>query len=341
MANKKGNARQVRGILGLVAVITTVAVSTSLDWFESKIRIPSSGGGGENNNNSKSDSTTTKGTEVVTVVEQDTIVVRPARTLTTPSHLLVPSSTEIISTHNGAFVSSYNTRLRNPNWSCVRLTPARSHQQEEEEEEAVSRTKSRFKEDSMIPTPFRTKPDDFLRSGLDRGHLTAAADVANSQQHMDESFLMSNISPQVGVGMNRHFWQLLESFCRTLTTKFEHVHVCTGPLFLPQLNLETQQWEVKYQVIGPRHDIAVPTHFFKCVHASNATEPAQQACFLVPNRAIDLKQEPLQRFIVSKDEVERLAGFEMFQRKPTEKPAQMLCDQVKCQLAKEAVYGGK
>lgn len=40
-----------------------------------------------------------------------------------------------------------------------------------EEGETGDRTKSLFTEDKSIPTPFRAKLSDYLRSGYDRGHM--------------------------------------------------------------------------------------------------------------------------------------------------------------------------
>ena len=66
-------------------------------------------------------------------------------------------------------------------------------------------------EDESIPGMFRAKLQDYFRSGYDRGHMVPAADAKSSQDAMDETFLLSNIAPQVGVGFNRHC-QLLGSF---------------------------------------------------------------------------------------------------------------------------------
>jgi len=74
---------------------------------------------------------------------------------------------------------------------------------------------------------------------------------------MDETFLLSNIAPQVGSGFNRHCasansfphdaslclltycssnaldWAYLENWCRQLTSSFSDVYVFTIPLYLP------------------------------------------------------------------------------------------------------------
>lgn len=39
---------------------------------------------------------------------------------------------------------------------------------------------------------------------IDRGHMVPAADAKMSQRAMDETFLLSNVAPQVGDGFNRH-----------------------------------------------------------------------------------------------------------------------------------------
>lgn len=60
--------------------------------------------------------------------------------------------------------------------------------------------------------------------------------MSHSQTAMDESFLMTNISPQVGAGFNRGYWSRLEGFVRHLAHQYDAVYVVTGPLFLPTVH---------------------------------------------------------------------------------------------------------
>lgn len=74
---------------------------------------------------------------------------------------------------------------------------------------------------------------------------------------MNETFLLTNIAPQVGAGFNRHCtshltlllhpidrlnstwtidWAYLEDWCRKLTNSFSDVYVFTVPLYLPRLD---------------------------------------------------------------------------------------------------------
>ncbi len=69
--------------------------------------------------------------------------------------------------------------------------------------EGVDRDKSRFQEDESIPEKFRAKLLNYVKSGYDRGHMAPAADIRTTQKALDETFLLTNIAPQVGNGFNR------------------------------------------------------------------------------------------------------------------------------------------
>ena len=65
-----------------------------------------------------------------------------------------------------------------------------------------------FRPDPDVPTGSAT-PQDYTRSGYDRGHLAPAADMSFSVKTMSESFFMSNMSPQAPQ-FNRGIWSKLE-----------------------------------------------------------------------------------------------------------------------------------
>ena len=60
-----------------------------------------------------------------------------------------------------------------------------------------------FREDPDIDERFRAANEDFALSGYDRGHLAPAMNHKGSQAAMNATFLLTNISPQVGNGFNR------------------------------------------------------------------------------------------------------------------------------------------
>lgn len=127
------------------------------------------------------------------------------------------------------YVLSYDRRNRVANWVFEHLTYARMKPGED-----TDRGKSEFKEDTFIHPFFRSTNGDYKASGYDRGHLAAAANHRSSQRFMDQTFFLSNIAPQVGVGFNRDKWNDLEKEVRLLAKNHDNVWVCTGPLYLPR-----------------------------------------------------------------------------------------------------------
>ncbi|ODM94403.1 Endonuclease G, mitochondrial [Orchesella cincta] len=127
------------------------------------------------------------------------------------------------------FVLSYDQRNRVPHWVFEHLT--RNHIKHNPE---VDRSKCDFYEDSSIHPFFRAHNSDYKGSGYDRGHLAAAGNHRLSQTHVGETFVLSNIAPQVGKGFNRDAWNTLEKYVRGLTRRYENVYVCSGPLYLPR-----------------------------------------------------------------------------------------------------------
>uniref|UniRef100_A0A1I7VHG7 Endonuclease n=1 Tax=Loa loa TaxID=7209 RepID=A0A1I7VHG7_LOALO len=150
-------------------------------------------------------------------------------------------------------------------------------------------------------------------SGYDRGHLAAAGNHRQSQNAIDQTFLLSNMAPQVGKGFNRGKWNELEKHIRKLARKQKNVYVCTGPLFLPKLEKDGSLF-IKYKVVG-RNNIAVPTHFFKVVLVELMDGKFELEAYILPNTVIP-DDTPLNSFMVPLDSIERSAGFLIFDKLP-------------------------
>lgn len=227
------------------------------------------------------------------------------------------------------FISCYNRQTRNPYWVVEHIT----------EESLAARNADRkfsfFKEDEQIPEIFRGKLKDYFRSGYDRGHQAPAANAKFSQTAMDETFFLTNMSPQVGDGFNRDYWAHLEYFCRQLTKNYQNVRIVTGPLYLPKLDPNDGKYKVTYEVIGNPPNIAVPTHFFKLIVGERPSKNPNSdnisiAAFVLPNAPIP-NETKLTDFEVPVNALERSTGLQFFQRVPETKKRE-LCKEVKCQI---------
>lgn len=77
-------------------------------------------------------------------------------------------------------------------------------------------------------------PTDYRSSGFDRGHIAPAGDMKWSQQVMEESFYMSNITPQ-SPKMNRGRWASLETLTRAWAKEGDETIVVSGPVLRDNL----------------------------------------------------------------------------------------------------------
>jgi endonuclease G len=102
-------------------------------------------------------------------------------------------------------VLSYDRKTRTAHWVFEHLTAEHI-----KKNDAVDRSKCDFKPDESIHPFFRADNSDYRKSGYDRGHLAAAGNHKRDQKHVEQTFYLSNISPQVGQGFNRDSWNRLE-----------------------------------------------------------------------------------------------------------------------------------
>ncbi|KAJ1335106.1 endonuclease G [Microdochium nivale] len=225
-----------------------------------------------------------------------------------------------------ALVSSFDRRTRNPHWVAEHITPASLAQREGD------RQHSTFLEDAAVPEQFRARLKDYARSGFDRGHQVPAADCKWSQKAMDETFYLTNMSPQVGEGFNRDYWAHFEDFCRRLTGRYPSVRVVTGPLYLPKRDPVDNKWYVKYEMIGNPPNVAVPTHFYKVIFAEDGRTGGNVAigAFVLPNAVIP-NDKPLTDFEVPLEAVERASGLEFATKLPMQR-RRRLCADAMCSL---------
>ena len=222
--------------------------------------------------------------------------------------------------------SAFDRRTRNPAWVAEHITPASLLANN------ADRRHSYFVEDESIPSKFRARLEDYRRSGYDRGHQVPAADAKWSQSALDQTFLLSNMCPQVGEGFNRDYWAHFEDFCRRLTNDYPSVRIVTGPLYLPRKDPEDGKYRVSYEVIGNPPNVAVPTHFYKVIFAEDGKTGGNVSlgAFVLPNARI-ANDKPLKDFEVPVEAIERASGLDFAAKLPMQR-RRRLCDEVHCSI---------
>ncbi len=186
------------------------------------------------------------------------------------------------------FTLSYNERHRQASWVAYRLSAERATGDEPRY--------NNFREEKRVNS---ASPRDYRGTGFDRGHLAPAGDMKWLQRVMEESFLMTNISPQAPA-FNRGIWRELEEQVRRWAVQHGEVYVVTGPVLAGKL-----------PTIGD-NQVSVPKYYYKVV--LDGVEPDIRAIgFLMENKG---SAEPLQNFVVSISQLETLTGLDFFPNLP-------------------------
>lgn len=153
-----------------------------------------------------------------------------------------------------------------------------------------------FEEDKAVPTG-SADFYDYKGSGYTKGHLVPSADRAWSRSVNDETFLMSNISPQT-YHFNGGVWRELEENVRDWARSNDRLFIVTGPVI-----------GNSREKIG-QNQVTVPEAFFKVL--IDVDNPEMKSIgFLVPNNKTD---RPLPEFAMSVDDVEEIVGIDFFNR---------------------------
>lgn len=199
-------------------------------------------------------------------------------------------SREAVLLCRAGYALSHDPEHKVPDWVAYHLTREKVQGTEQRSED--------FRPDPDLEEGERAELADYAGSGYDRGHMAPAGSMAWSPQAMSESFLLSNMAPQIGIGFNRHIWKSLESRVRRWTKARGELYVVTGPIYQG----------AAFKFIGD-DQVAVPTHFYKVIFDPITVEAI---AFVLPHER--LKTRDLPKYIVSVDKVEAMTGLDFLSR---------------------------
>ncbi len=204
---------------------------------------------------------------------------------------------------HSALILSYAPQYKQARWVAHIITPDVING-------IVFRTND-FRPDTMVTSGSAVEADYFLTAvkpdsslvydgfGYDRGHLAPSADFRWSQKALSESYLYSNMSPQVA-DFNRGAWGDLEDAIRGYLYRnpTTQLYVLSGPVLKAGLPV----------IERGVNKVSIPETYWKVIY-----DPAKNEAigFIMPNRKIE---EPLLKFAVSVAEVENLTGLNFFSK---------------------------
>lgn len=218
----------------------------------------------------------------------------PSITVSNPSKKGLPLSQPIL--EREGYVLAYDGRIKSAAWVFEEIAS-------ESLQGVADRSQFQFISDPKIPQVLKSEISDYKNSGFDCGHLAPAADFRKSPQNMEETFFLSNISPQ-RPSFNRGYWKHFENYVRDLSKQYGRLEVVTGPLFLSEKKKDGKRY-VTFEVIG-ENEVAVPTHYFKVITVRGVLQ--KRWAYILPNNEVDEKT-PLENFRVSLDTLEKKSGI--------------------------------
>jgi endonuclease G, mitochondrial len=227
---------------------------------------------------------------ILDIFKEEVLGDKEVRNISTDLDQYIPSSKsnkEIV--RHSAFILSYQEEYELASWVLHRLVKEAAYGHEGRSNE--------FLPDPLVKSG-STVTQDYSRSGYDRGHLCPAGDFRHDKALEDETFYMSNMSPQMP-DFNRGIWSDLENKARSWVKKRGELIILTGPILKKGL-----------PTIGRMNKIAVPEKFYKIIY-----DPAleEAIAFLFPNEG---SVELVKSFTISINELEAMTGIDFFAKLP-------------------------
>lgn len=143
--------------------------------------------------------------------------------------------------------------------------------------------------------------------GYDRGHQIPSGDrqrTSNGKLMNRQTFFFTNMTPQIGQGMNQTIWANLENAVRGWSSATDTLYVVTGamPTTIADKN-------IKYTKDNDGKNIAVPKYYFKAL-ARKVSGNYQTVAYKLDNRKYP--DNNYDACALSVNELEELTGFNFF-----------------------------
>lgn len=198
----------------------------------------------------------------------------------------LPTSTTGALVFHDNYTLSYSEPDEQAEWVAYELT--------KEQLEGPSYKRPYFEIDPKVKTG-AADWRNYKNSGYDRGHLCPAADRKFDKEAYTETFLTSNISPQIH-GFNSGIWNQLEQQVRNWARDYDRLYVITGGVL-----------NNKIGTIG-EEEVTIPGQFYKIL-LYQRNEETYMLGFLFPHEA---SSKPLESFAVPVDSIEKLTEIDFF-----------------------------
>ena len=169
-----------------------------------------------------------------------------------------------------------------------------------------------YKPDPELPSQYAAKHNDYTNSGYTRGHLCASSDRQYSKEANQQTFYMSNISPQSGNGFNQSgsAWNTgedkVQAWGYNISRSTDTLYVVKGGTI--------GEGMIKGYIKNER---AIPKYFFMAV-LFRSGDNYKAIGFYMPHE--NLKDDPdkkdPKKYLMSIDALEQETGIDFFHNLP-------------------------
>ena len=199
---------------------------------------------------------------------------------------------DVVRIEREGYLVGFSRETHTPIWSCYRLFDV--------DNDAPPRPNKKF--DTYSDGVITVTHEDYTNSGYDRGHLAPSSGIGKCYGVAAQkgTFTTTNICPQ-HPGLNQRCWERFESEeSDWYADKFGEIWVVTGPIYSDScIELMT--------------DVRVPEAFFKVVVAKIDGDWSMLGIIMTNERT---NEAPISDFVHSVDEIEELAGIDLFAELP-------------------------
>lgn len=201
------------------------------------------------------------------------------------------------------FVLSYDGTRSATNWVAWRLRAS---------DLGHMKRSDHFYADELLPASLHhVQPQDYARSGFERGHLCPSGDRTFSHEANVTTFVMTNMQPQTH-DLNTGPWEALEAWSRDrVQTSGKDLYIVAGGVFSGTV-----------QKVGP--GIAVPAKAFKVIVAldrdlgpTDVRTDTLAFSVLIPN-AHGIKHRPWTDYVVPISQVQKETGYDFLSKVPAD-----------------------
>ncbi len=207
-----------------------------------------------------------------------------------------------------AYIVWYDDDLRSPLWVAEYLPKERA--QDEHHRQDSFRSDPRLSEDQ------RSDCADYKEPIFDQGHLVPRADMNRSDAVMDDSFLMSNMTPQ-HCAFNRGPWEVLEVSAREWASEVDDTWVISGTVYDRDDTLgrdaDANDWRMNGK-LGRR--VAIPSAQYKII-VQRDVGGFKTLSFLLPNNDMKVPKKYMKEYlsghVTSLDTIAQESGFRFLQ----------------------------